>query len=138
MRINFEGKTNHDYVMINTLKIQLQSGSVLTLDRKFTDYLSLINDTTFDSFNPEESASSGDFKFTPSRGDFTLQMDWQDCYLWAIDGENLFAEEVLITENTGKLFEGAKLYELELEDDSDEDYFVNIQKLSIDGTSILV
>lgn len=129
MRINFEGKTNHDYVMINTLKIQLQSGSVLTLDRKFTDYLSLINDTTFDSFNPEESASSGDF---------TLQMDWQDCYLWAIDGENLFAEEVLITENTGKLFEGAKLYELELEDDSDEDYFVNIQKLSIDGTSILV
>ena len=116
MRINFSCKTNKDYVMVNTLKVQLNSGSVLTLDRHNTEY----------SISDPDKA-----------GECLLDMEWINCYLWAIDEETLWDDDkALIVEDCEKLFEGARLIELELEDDADEDYYVSIEALSIDGVSI--
>lgn len=116
MKINFLCKTNKDYVMINTLKIQLNSGSVLTLDRHNTEYS--ISDSN-------------------KSGEYLLNMKWTNCYLWAIDEENLWCDdEALIEEDCEKLFEGAKFIELELEDNADEDYYVSIELLLIDGANI--
>lgn len=118
MRISFSCKTNKDYVMVNTLKVQLNSGSVLTLDRHNTEY----------SISDPDKA-----------GECLLDMEWINCYLWAIDGETLWDDDkALIVEDCEKLFEGARLIELELEDDADEDYYVSIEALSIDGVSISI
>ena len=118
MRISFSCKTNKDYVMVNTLKVQLNSGSVLTLDRHNTEY----------SISDPDNA-----------GECLLDMEWRNCYLWAIDEENLwYDDKALIEEDCEKLFEGARLIELELEDDADEDYYVSIEALSIDGVSISI
>lgn len=116
MRISFSCKTNKDYVMVNTLKVQLNSGSLLTLDRHNTEY----------SISDPDKA-----------GERSLDMEWINCYLWAIDEENLWCgNKALIEEDCEKLFERARLIELELEDDADEDYYVSIEALSIDGVNI--
>ena len=83
MRINFSCKTNKDYVMVNTLKVQLNSGSVLTLDRHNTEY----------SISDPDKA-----------GECLLDMEWRNCYLWAIDEENLwYDDKALIEEDCEKL-----------------------------------
>lgn len=116
MRISFSCRTNKKYVRVNALKVQLNSGSVLTLDRHNTEY----------SISDPDKA-----------GERSLDMEWMNCYLWAIDEENLWCgDKALIEEDCEKLFEGARLIELELEDDADEDYYVSIEALSINGVNI--
>lgn len=112
MRIEFTGTTNKDYVMINTAKFKLKSGSVITVDRGETDW----------------SIDNG-----------RLEMEWLGCYIWAIDDMNIFDQEdeyghpvntyYAMTEFK-KLVEGAEL-KLELEDDADEDYEVKIESWNI-------
>lgn len=101
MRITFICNTNKDYVMINTVKMTLASGSVLTIDRKRTEY-----------------SIEGD----------RLDMTWDDCYLWAIDDQHIFGDNGAWFYNQGdiqKLFKGVSV-EFELEDDADENYKVDI------------
>lgn len=117
MRISFKAKTNKDYVMINALKLQLRTGSILTLDRQSTE---------FTIGKPNES------------GKRTLDMEWFDCYLWEIDEVNAFEQEFLLADGFEKVFVGATLTELELEDDADEDYSVMIDSLSINGVPVFV
>ncbi len=96
MVILIQGKTNHDYCMVNTAKFHLKDGGVLTIDRKETEY----------------SIENGE-----------ILMRWKGVYLWAINGEPIANECVMPNEKgLTKLLQNASL-ELELEDDApDEDY----------------
>ncbi len=100
--LNFLCRTNKDYVRINTAKIKLKSGSVLTVDRDRTEYI----------------MNNG-----------VLYMKWYDCYLWAIDDRNIFNNNANLSYLSGsefsKLLNGA-LISFELEDDADKDYEVEI------------
>lgn len=101
MRLNITGKTNKDYVMINTAKLTLPDGNVLTIDRDNTEY---------------------------SIEDGNICMNWDYCYLWSVNNIDMFMvkaylddnEELISILNQGKL-------ELELEDDADPDYMVEIE-----------
>lgn len=107
MKISFRIKTNKPYVMINTLKINLLNGTVITIDRKETE------------FSSEES-------------DGTRSMIWRNCYLWAINEQNIFGVEgySIVDEYSLKEFLGLiknSTLTFELEDDvPDEDYKVEI------------
>ena len=103
MRLNITAKTNKEYVMINTAKLTLPDGNVLTIDRDATEY----------------SIENGD-----------LCTNWDYCYLWAVNDIDLFInkayldgdnEELVSILNKGEL-------ELELEDDADSDYKVKVEE----------
>lgn len=104
MRLNITGKTNKDYVMINTAKLTLPDGNVLTIDRDNTEY---------------------------SIEDGNICMNWDYCYLWAVNDIDVFMvkayldnnQELISILNQGKL-------ELELEDDADPDYKVKVKEWS--------
>lgn len=104
MQINFFATTNHPYVRVNTVRFTLKNGSTLTIDRDSTEYT--INDGV-------------------------LSMVWNGCYLWALDDKNIFGDngyhitDQYAVEELYKLLDDATM-ELELEDDADEDYFVNV------------
>lgn len=100
MRITFKCRTNKDYVAVNTAKFILPTGSTITVDRD----------------NTEWDVQDGD-----------LTMVWRHCYIWAIDGNNIFTEGAYITDgaNFEDLVADARII-LELEDDTDEDYYVNV------------
>lgn len=110
MNINFKCETNKDYVAINTLKVTLKDGGVLYIDRDTTEY---------------------DIEGT------TLNMTWNNCYLWTLNGQNIFGEEGYhITEDTSikefkTLLKGAN-YEFFLDEDMDEDYIVLLRDLGIE------
>lgn len=105
MILNITGKTNKNYVMINTAKLTLPDGNVLTIDRDETDY---------------------------SIEDGNICMNWDSCYLWAVNDIDMFMvnayldgdnEELISILNQGKL-------KLELEDDADSDYKVKVEEWS--------
>ena len=100
MRITFKCRTNKDYVAVNTAKFILPTGSTITVDRD----------------NTEWDVQDGE-----------LTMVWRHCYIWAIDGNNIFTEGAYITDgaNFEDLVADARIV-LELEDDTDEDYYVNV------------
>ena len=100
MRITFKCRTNKDYVAVNTAKFILPTGSTITVDRDSTEW----------------DVQDGD-----------LTMVWRQCYIWAIDGNNIFTDGAYITDgaNFEDLVADAKIV-LELEDDTDEDYYVNV------------
>ena len=102
MGICFEGTTNKNYLMVNTATFHLKDGGTITIDRKETEYE--INDNA-------------------------LSMIWRNCYLWAINGYHVFNSEFcnLDREEMVELLKDAKVT-LELEDDADEDYTVDIQE----------
>ena len=113
MRITFTCTTNKEYVAINTLIFTLPNETTITVDRDITEYDIV---------------------------DGKLTMDWNDCYLWAINDCNIFThmcdagfyidkEECI--EEFKKLVENATI-NFDLEDDADEDYVVE----NIDITSI--
>ena len=112
MKIEFVCKTNKEYVMINTLLLTLKSGAVLTIDRDETLY------------DIDEKGN--------------LSMTWEGCYLWALDGFNIFSSEYYCGVRPAdfeknefiKLTEGAGA-SFELEDDADEDYEVELVSYSI-------
>ena len=109
MRINFRCKTNRSFCNINTAKFILPTGSTITVDRTSTDY----------------DIHEG-----------MMTMTWSCCYLWAIDGNTLFEEDVAyITDADGfaDLVADAKVvFELE-EDDTDHDYSVEIIEWEVEG-----
>ena len=98
MNLHFSCSTNAKEVYVNTANFTLKSGSVLTIDRKMTEY-SVI--------------------------DGRLEMDWYDCYLWAIDDENIFGDDEAILKDTdavSKLLSDAPRCELNIEDDAPKNY----------------
>ena len=106
MRITFKCRTNKDYVMINTAKFILPTGTVLTVDRTTTHY-----------------GIEGEI----------LNMTWGCVYLWAIDNNYIFSDDTAyITDSSGfeDLVAQAKV-EFELEDDADEDYKVEVLEVLI-------
>ncbi len=104
MRITFRCKTNKDYVMINTVKFTLPTGTVLTVDRTSTEY---------------------------DIADGELDMTWKCVYLHDIDG-NCISDTAYITDSSGfeDLVADAKVM-FELEDDADEDYEVEILEVKV-------
>ena len=58
MRIEFTGKTNRDYCMVNTAIFKLSDGREVTVDRDNTRYMIK---------------------------DVELEMLWIDCYIWSDD-----------------------------------------------------
>lgn len=105
MRITFKCRTNKDYVMINTAKFTLPTGTVLTVDRTTTHY--------------------------DIEGEI-LNMTWGATYLHAIDGNCIFSDTAYITDSSGfeDLVAQAKVV-FELEDDADEDYKVELLEIKI-------
>lgn len=97
MRICFTAKTNKDYVMINTAVFQLKCGIRVTVDRDRTEW---------------------------GIEDGKLAMEWRECYLWEVNDIGVFDAPAYLNEYGAELFEGAKLVELNLEDDADSDYEV--------------
>jgi hypothetical protein len=97
MNIDFTAKTNRPYCMINTAKFKLKNGSVITLDRKETDW-SIHNNI--------------------------LSMSWKNVYIWEIDGCSIFDYEVPVNNELWPLLNDANLLALETEDDADSDYSV--------------
>lgn len=112
MKLRFEIKVNHDYIRINTLKVILKDGGVLYLDREQTNYMK----TTANEYT----------------------MYWDNCYLWTLNGRNIFGQEgTQITDDYSidefeKLIEGAKFEFFLEEDDVDEDYKVDILDVRIE------
>ena len=111
MRISFRCLTNRDYVAINTVKFILPTGSTITVDRDSTEW------------DIDKSTSE-------------LTMVWKHCYIWAIDGNNIFTEGAYITDgaNFEDLVADSKVvFELEEDDDSDcsEDYEVDVLEWSV-------
>lgn len=97
MNISFVAKTNKDYCMVNTAIFHLKQGGTITVDRGRTEY----------------SITNG-----------ILSMEWISCYIWAINGEKVFSEEVsVLSDNFAHLLEDAWV-KFELEDDADDDYSV--------------
>lgn len=107
MRLIIEGKTNRDYVMVNTAKVTLPSGDVYTIDRDCTEY-------TIDTANGY------------------LSMTWDMCYLHMINDISPFGRNTAyLSSDDGFqdiLNEGT--LELELEDDADPDYVVEVAEWS--------
>lgn len=107
MRIRFKCKTNRDFVAINTVSFVLPTGSSITVDRTTTEW----------------DIEGG-----------ILDMTWGCCYLWAVDGNTLFEEDVAyITDAEGfaDLVYGTKAV-FSLEEDTDEGYEVEIIEWSIE------
>lgn len=105
MNIDFVCNTNHDYVRINTLKVQLPSGTIITIDRDHTEF----------SINEDE-----------------LGMTWYGCYIWAVDGYDIFGfhgcHDVNVEELNNLIMSGANVF-FELEDDVDSDYYVTLEEM---------
>lgn len=111
VRIHFSGKATHNYIRINTLKVRLKSGTILTLDR---------NETSF-----SYDYASGKYS-----------MDWYKVYIWAIDDLSIFGDQGFhftqdSLEDLQKLIKESECW-FELEDDvPDIDYAVSIEHINI-------
>ena len=110
MNINFTGKTNNKYAMVNKAYFQTKDGQTVGIDRLDTDY-------------------------TVSDGKLTMR--WIRCYLWEIDGINPFeSEEQALTVYNDRMLKAlltdAKFLYIELEDDADDDYEVTDIKVRLD------
>ncbi len=106
MRIVFECKKNKNYCMVNTTIFHLKNGTTITIDRKCTEYG--IDDNG------------------------NLEMNWSECYIWAINGRNIFGGNYAYLEDAFETLELLKdaTVELELEDDApDEDYKVEVKEV---------
>jgi hypothetical protein len=105
MRIEFRGKTNKDYCMVNTAQFKLPNGSIVTIDRDETIY-AIVDDT--------------------------LNMEWEGCYLWAISDYYIFDQPAYLNNTEAiELFKSATLIYLELEDDADDDYEITDIEFSV-------
>jgi len=98
VEINFEGTTNKDYLMVNTARFRYPDGREVTIDRDATYY---------------------DIE------DGSLSMEWCGCYIW--NEEDEAPEPRYLTAEDADELAKAELIGLELEDDADEDYSVEIE-----------
>lgn len=97
MRIEFTAKTNRKVCMINNATFVLAGGGTITIDREDTEY----------------SINKG-----------ILRMTWRNCYIWEINGVNIFSEPVFPNDDIEKLMKGARFLKFNLEDDAGPDYKV--------------
>ena len=102
MRIEFEAKTNWNECRINKAYFKAVDGSIIGVDRMYTDY----------DINDDD-----------------LSMDWRGCYIWEVDGCMPFASEkealtVFNEYRMQQLLKGAEFQYFELEDDAPENYSV--------------
>ena len=100
MKIKFRATQNKDYVMINTITFRLKNGKCVTIDRESTQYES--------------------YKLC---GIVNLTMVWEGCYFWD-DEHNDPDNPAYITEKD--VAEIAELVSVNIEDEADDDYEVNI------------
>lgn len=104
MRLIIDGKTNKDTVMVNTARVTLPSGNVYTIDREYTE-------------------------FTIDIATGYLSMTWDMCYIHMINDICLFNNTAYLSNNDrfqDILNQGT--LELELEDDADPDYMVEVNE----------
>ena len=106
MDIMFKCATNKNFVAINTLSLILPNGTKLTIDREETEY-----------------------DIEGSR----LDMTWRNCYIWAIDGYNIFGDEGSPIGGTEfkSLLHAVSSYYFELEEDAGEDYIVTRENITV-------
>jgi len=97
--MDFSGKTNKDYIWINTLTFRLKSGKEVTIDREWTQY------------SIEEDGSFG--------------MTWRGCYFWD-DEHNNCNNLAYLTEEDMTEIENAELVDIYVDEDADTDYEVTI------------
>lgn len=97
-RIEFHGTTNKNYVMVNTITFRLKDGREVTVDREKTEY----------------TAENG-----------KLEMVWKGCYLWDEENNDYMHLAYLNSQDIDAIRE-SEIVKVELEDDADADYKVNI------------
>ena len=95
--MNFVGKTNKDYVMINTLTFRLNNGKEVTIDREYTGY------------DIDEEGNIG--------------MTWKSCYFWDEEHDDP-NNPAYLTEDDEEELSASELIAINVEDDADDDYFV--------------
>lgn len=97
--MDFTGKTNKNYVMINTMTFRLKSGKEVTIDRMYTGY------------DIDEDGNLG--------------MTWKGCYFWDDEHDDPNNPAYLTEEDEMEIAE-AELLNVDIEDDADDDYEVVI------------
>lgn len=98
--MDFYGKTNKDFVMINTMTFRLKNGKEVTIDRDYTGY---------------EIDNDGN-----------LGMTWQGCYFWDDNHSDDPNNPDYLTEDELEELVDAELIEVNIEDDAPADYEVEI------------
>lgn len=98
--MDFYGKTNRDYVLINTITFRLKSGKEVTIDREYTGY------------NID--------------GDGNLSMTWKGCYFWDDEHDDPNNPAYLTEEDISELADAELVY-VYIDDDADSDYEVTIE-----------
>jgi hypothetical protein len=112
MNLIFKARTNKDYCMINTAVFHLVNGGTITIDRKQTRF---------------------------SITDGVLEMEWEEIYLWAVNGENIFDSSYYPLYPDEKAMRNLIKFaqvEFELEDDADEDYIVDNIRWNFEGSPV--
>lgn len=92
--MDFYGKTNRDYVLINTITFRLKNGKEVTIDREYTGY------------DIDEDGNFG--------------MTWRGCYFWDDEHDDPNNPAYLTEEDIRELAE-AELVEVYLDEDIDEE-----------------
>jgi len=92
--MDFYGKTNRDYVLINTITFRLKNGKEVTIDREYTGY------------DIDEDGNFG--------------MTWRGCYFWDDKHDDPNNPAYLTEEDIRELAE-AELVEVYLDEDIDEE-----------------
>lgn len=118
MDIYITGKTNKDYLAIDSAEFKLPSGTILTIRRAVTEY---------------SISENGD-----------LEMKWEDCYILAVDGYYIFETpdygEVEFSDVAAMEFSKIPFANVEavLDDDeaADADYSVDISSVVINGREV--
>ena len=99
--IDFYGKTNKNYVMINTMTFRLENGKEVTIDRQYTGY------------DIDEDGNLG--------------MTWRGCYFWDDNHSDDYNNPDYLTEDDVNDIIAAELIAVDIEDDADPDYEVTIE-----------
>ena len=110
--LNIQFVTNKKVCAINIAEFTLKNGTKLTIDRKRTEYRIVQDKNT---------------------GEYCVNMDWYECYLWAINDYHIFRSEeaqLFDAEEINRLLQEAVM-EIIPEDDV-ADYYVDDVSWRID------
>lgn len=129
MVINFNAKCNYSDIFINTIDIKLANDLVLTFDRRNTEW------------SHERSGNQ-----------FLIDMQWKGCYIWSTKCNNKCTKalfDLMLNRSEDGFgshypddewyeffkdaFEGATLINVEIEDDTPEDYEFEVIDCNING-----
>ena len=101
--IGFAGRTNGDFPYVNVARFRLKDGRTVEIDRDSTEW----------------TVRGGRFR-----------MDWLDCYFWG-EGHCGADEPHYLTEEDCRALSGAKLVEIEIEEDADEGFFLTVEEFFV-------